>query len=95
LRRKEISLISLVVIFPLACQLICHGPAFTGLCHFRFLIPSVAILAGIGLDTAVLTLTTRHPAAAAGTLAIATAWCLWNAITLVRLHPYEIFIAIP
>jgi hypothetical protein len=39
--------------FPLACQVICHGPSFTGLRHFLFVIPSLAILAGIGLDAAV------------------------------------------
>ena len=52
LQRRDIALVSLTVIFPLACQVICHGPAFTGLRHFLFVIPALATLAGIGLDTA-------------------------------------------
>lgn len=88
-RRKQITLIALTVIVPLACQVICHGPAFTGLRHFLFVLPSLAILAGVGFDLAVAAIVARHRSAAAGALAVATAWCLWNAVTLVRLHPYE------
>ena len=89
LQRRDITLVSLTVIFPLACQVIWHGPAFTGLRHFLFVIPPLAILAGIGLDTAVTALTTRGRAVASGGLAVVTACFLWNAVTLVRLHPYE------
>jgi hypothetical protein len=45
-QRKDISLLSITVIFPLACQVIGHGPAFTGLRHFLFVIPPLAVLAG-------------------------------------------------
>jgi hypothetical protein len=90
LQRRQIALVLFMAGFPLLCQVVCHGPAFTGLRHFLFVIPSLAILAGIGLDAAVAALATRQRSAmAAGALAIMTASCLWNAITLVRLHPYE------
>ena len=89
LRRGDIALVSLTVIFPLACQVIWHGPAFTGLRHFLFVIPPLAILAGIGLDTAVTALTARGRAVASGGLVAVTACLLLNAATLVRLHPYE------
>ncbi len=80
---------SLTVIFPLACQVIWHGPAFTGLRHFLFVLPALAILAGIGLDAALAALATRGRVVASGGLAIVTACFLWDAVTLVRLHPYE------
>jgi hypothetical protein len=86
---RDITLVSLVVIFPLACQVIWHGPAFTGLRHFLFLIPALAVLAGIGLDKALTALMTRGRIAAAGGLAVITACFVWDAVTLVRLHPYE------
>ena len=89
LQRRDIALVSLTVIFPLACQVICHGPAFTGLRHFLFVIPALAVLAGIGLDAAVTALATRGRLVASGGLAVVTACFLWNAVTLVRLHPYE------
>ena len=87
--RRDIALVSLTVIFPLLCQVICHGPAFTGMRHFLFVIPALAALAGIGLDAALTALATRGRAVASGALAVVTACLVWNAVTLVRLHPYE------
>jgi Dolichyl-phosphate-mannose-protein mannosyltransferase len=89
LQRRDIALVSLTVIFPLACQVIWHGPAFTGLRHFLFVIPALAVLAGIGLDTAVTALATRGRVVASGGLVVVTACLLLNAATLIRLHPYE------
>jgi hypothetical protein len=89
LRRRDIGLLSLTVIFPLLCQVICHGPAFTGMRHFLFVIPALAALAGIGLDAAVTALATRGRLLASGGLAVVTACMLADAVTLVRLHPYE------
>ena len=86
---RDITLLSLIVIFPMVCQVICHGPAFTGLRHFLFLIPLLAVLAGIGLDRALALLRTRGRSFAGAGLAIMTACLLWDAVTLVRLHPYE------
>ena len=89
LRRRDIALVSLTVIFPLLCEVISHGPAFTGMRHFLFVIPALATLAGIGLDTAATALATRGRLAASGGLAIVTACLLSGAVTLLRLHPYE------
>jgi hypothetical protein len=89
LRRKGIALVSLTVIIPLACEVTFRGPAFTGLRHFLFVIPAIAVLAGIGLDTALNVLAARGRLIAASGLAVVTAGLLWNAATLARLHPYE------
>ena len=89
LRRRDIALVSLTVVFPLTCEVICRGPAFTGLRHFLFVIPSLATLAGIGLDAAVTSLATRGRLAATAALALVSTCLLWNAVTLFRLHPYE------
>jgi hypothetical protein len=86
---REIALVALTVVFPLACHVIWHGPAFSGLRHFLFLIPALAVLAGIGLDRALAALRTRGRLVASGGLAIMTACLLWDGVTLVRLHPYE------
>ncbi len=89
LPQRDIALLSLSVMFPLTCQVAFHGPAFTGLRHFLFVIPALTILAGIGLDTALTALGRRGRVAAAGGLAVVTACFVSNAVTLVRLHPYE------
>jgi hypothetical protein len=86
---REIMVVSLMVIFPLACQVIWHGPAFSGLRHFLFLIPLLAVLAGIGLDKALALLKTRGRMIFSGGLAVITACFLWDTVTLIRLHPYE------
>jgi hypothetical protein len=87
--RRDIVLVSLTVIVPVVCQVIFHGPAFTGMRHFLFVVPALAILAGIGLDAALTALAARGRLVASGGLAVVTACFLWNAVTLVRLHPYE------
>ncbi len=88
-RQKDIALVSLTAIFPVACQVICDGPAFTGLRHFTFVIPSLAVLAGIGFDGAITALATRYRAISFGALAGVMACFAWNAVSLVMLHPYE------
>jgi len=88
-QRRDIVLVSLTVIVPVVCQVIFHGPAFTGLRHFLFVVPALAILAGIGLDAVVTALATRGRLVASGGLALMTACFLWDAVTLVRLHPYQ------
>lgn len=87
--RSEVAMIALAVAFPLSCQVICHGPAFTGMRHFLFVIPSIAILAGIGLHLSISALERWRPIAAAGALAFVAAWYGWNLSRLVELHPYE------
>jgi hypothetical protein len=86
---REVALLSLMVIFPLSCQVIWHGPAFTGLRHFLFLIPVIAALSGIGLDRALRLVETRGPMFVSGAIAVIATCFLWNAVILFRLHPYE------
>ncbi len=86
---KDIALLSLTVIFPVASHVISHGPAFSGLRHFLFVIPPLAVLAGVGLDKLLEVLAARGRMLASGGLAVMAACFLWETTTLVRLHPYE------
>jgi hypothetical protein len=88
-RQGEITLLWLILLFPLACQVIWQGPAFTGLRHFLFLIPVLAVLSGIGLDKVIAALQARGGVAVSAGLAVMATGLIWNAATLVRLHPYE------
>jgi hypothetical protein len=88
-QRRDIILVALTVVFPLACEVVFRGPAFTGLRHFLFVIPAIAALAGIGLDRAITALAARGRWVATAGLAAVTAGLLWNGAILVRLHPYE------
>jgi hypothetical protein len=89
LEQRDIVLLSLTVIFPVACQVMLHGPAFTGLRHFLFVVPPIAALAGIGLDRLIRVFGNRSRAFALAGSAALTAFFLSDAVTLVRLHPYQ------
>ncbi len=87
--RREIALVALAVAFPLACQVISKGPAFTGLRHFTFVLPPLAVLAGIGIDAAAVALSSWRKPFGFAALAAASVYFTWNASVLLRLHPYE------
>jgi hypothetical protein len=88
-RRLETGFIAFTAAFPVACHVIAHGPAFTGLRHFLFVVPPLTVLAGIGFDALLSSLAARRAAyALAASLALA-AGLASDAVTLVRLHPYE------
>ena len=88
-RRRDVALVALIVAFPLACQVIARGPAFTGLRHFLFVLPPLAALAGIGIDTLAKALASVGKPLGFAVLAASGLWFTWNASVLLRLHPYE------
>jgi hypothetical protein len=89
LRRKEIALIALTAILPLICDVAIRGPADTGMRHFLFIVPPIAVLAGIGLSETLSRLAAANRLAAAVGLALVVVSLGWDATTLYRLHPDE------
>jgi hypothetical protein len=89
LRRRETAFVAFTVAFPLLCQVISDGPAFTGLRHFLFIIPPLAVLTGIGFEYSLAYIESRRRSLAVGGLAAIVAVMAWNAATLFRMHPYE------
>ncbi|HLH96294.1 MAG TPA: glycosyltransferase family 39 protein [Xanthobacteraceae bacterium] len=85
----EIAFLGFTIVFPLACQIIGHGPSFTGMRHFLFVVPPLTALAGIGVDAGLAVIAPRsrllHAAALVGVLAAFGQ----DALALERLHPYE------
>ena len=87
--RRETALIAFAAFFPLICDVIMRGPAFSGMRHFLFTVPPIAVLAGLGIDGMLSRLSVRGPLAAAFGLALVLLDLGWNATTLYRLHPDE------
>jgi hypothetical protein len=86
---QEIGLLAITILFPLLCQIAGHGPSFTGMRHFLFVVPPLAALAGIGAQVCLsLVESQRRGAGLVAYCAIAVAFA-WDATTLVKLHPYE------
>lgn len=93
-QRREVMLVAFAATFPVLCEVALHGPAFCGLRHFLFVLPPLAILAGVGLD--LLLKSWRNVRMLAPTaMAVILAGFTWNAVTLVRLHPYEYLVFNP
>ncbi len=89
LRSRETAFIAFTAIFPVVCQVILHGPSFSGLRHFLFVLPVIAVLSGIGLDAALTSLEAWRRAVALTAYAALAIALAWPASVMIRLHPYE------
>jgi Dolichyl-phosphate-mannose-protein mannosyltransferase len=87
--RSETAFIALAAFLPLICDVIVRGPGFSGMRHFLFTVPPIAVLAGLGIDGMLSRLWLRARLAAAFGLALLALDLGWNATTLYRLHPDE------
>jgi hypothetical protein len=85
----ETAFVAFAALFPLLCQVVARGPAFTGLRHFLYLAPPLAVLTGIGFDALFAWAAAwDRRAVFAGVVALSAVF-LWQASQLARLHPYE------
>jgi hypothetical protein len=87
-RSNETLFVAFIAVFPVVCEAVAEGPAFTGMRHFLFVMPPLAVLSGIGFDSLIESLREWRWARAAAVAALVAALA-WNASLLVRLHPYE------
>ena len=87
--RKETAVIAFGAFLPPICEAIVDGPAFSGMRHFLFIVPPIAVLAGLGLSGLLLRLESFSRLAVAGAVAFVALGLSWNATTLYRLHPDE------
>ena len=87
--RKETSLIAVAALLPLLCEVIVRGPADTGMRHFLFIVPPIAVLAGLGVDGLLRRIEGYHRFAVPAGLGLLLVGLVSNATTLYRLHPDE------
>ncbi|MBH5402454.1 hypothetical protein HZZ13_32390 [Bradyrhizobium sp. CNPSo 4010] len=88
-RCRDLALLSAMVLLPLGCQALVHGPAFSGMRHFLFVLPPLATLAGVGLSDVLDGIALRGRRLASAGLAVMCAYFLSEGLMLARLHPYE------
>jgi hypothetical protein len=88
-RDRETALVAFAALFPVFCQVLVEGPAFTGMRHFLFVVPAFAVLAAIAVGGILTWLRAWHRFAAAAGIAVVCIALSWPAVTLARLHPYE------
>jgi hypothetical protein len=86
---KDAGLLVFTIMFPLACQVIGHGPSFTGMRHFLFVVPPLAVLAGIGIERCISACEAAGRLPGLAALAVVAVAIASDAVALVRLHPYE------
>jgi hypothetical protein len=89
LRARETGFVAFTAVLPVLLHVASHGPAFTGMRHFVFVVPPLTVLAGIGFDW-LLSLIAKHSRALAtfGLVCLGASF-IWIAAVLVRLHPHE------
>ena len=85
-RRLGILTVVIAAILPLAYALIARPTAYNVLRHFAFVLPPLAILAGLGLARALSVIGPRTRTVAAAVIAAA---CLLPVARIAQLHPYE------
>jgi hypothetical protein len=78
----------LAAVFPIAFSLATAPALYNGVRHFSFVLPPLAVLAGIGLDGA-LRQVRQWRVVSAFTVALLLAVAGENLLVMVRLHPYE------
>jgi hypothetical protein len=88
-RRRETGFIAFTAIFPVMCEVITQGPALDGCRHFLFVLPPLAILAGIGIHTSIDFLSRISRSASIAGILIVAFFYTWTATKLYALHPYE------
>jgi len=88
-RQRESAMLAFIALFPVLCQVIGHGPAFTGMRHFIFVVPPLAALAGIGFDALLTKFALKGRLLGASAIAGVVGAFVINAVTLIQLHPYE------
>jgi hypothetical protein len=86
---RETAFVAATAIVPVLLHIAGHGPAFSGMRHFIFVVPPLAVLAGLGIDRAFDFLSGRQRVLGAAALAGLSAGYVWTASVVVRLHPYE------
>jgi Dolichyl-phosphate-mannose-protein mannosyltransferase len=87
--RKETALVAFAAFFPLISEVIVDGPAFTGMRHFLFTVPPIAVLAGLGLNGLLGRLENVNRLAGGAAATVIALGLGWNASTLYQLHPDE------
>lgn len=87
--RRETMLIAFIALYPVLCTVAMRGPGFTGMRHVLYVVPPLAVLAGLGFDSFVHALTRLRPAVGAAALAALVAGLAWLGVQLVQLHPHQ------
>ena len=87
-RKSEVGFLIFVAVFPVFCEAISEGPAFTGMRHFIFVLPVLAVLAGIGFDALLNLLRARRLLQYSFATLLIVAFS-HNVGALASLHPYE------
>lgn len=79
-------LLLLWLFFPIAYQIVTRPNVYNGLRHFLFILPALAVLAGIGALAVLERVRVRYRTPVLGALLLLVVWPVTH---LVRLHPYQ------
>jgi hypothetical protein len=89
-RRLAVAgLLTFAILFPPLYAIIKRSPLYDGLRHFLFLVPLLAVVAGVSLADIGRRAVARSRAAAAVFAAVILGHCVRMIVTMVHLHPHQ------
>jgi hypothetical protein len=88
-RRAALTMVVLAALFPIALTVAMRPAMYNGIRHFLFIVPPIAVLAGLAGGALIARLSAWKPAAAGGAAIAIVLACAPPVTAMVRLHPYE------
>jgi hypothetical protein len=88
-RRAALLIVVLAALFPIMLTVALRPAMYNGIRHFLFVVPPLAVLAGLAGGFMVRRLGGWQPVAGVAAAALIVAACLPPVIAMARLHPYE------
>jgi hypothetical protein len=88
-RRAALMMVVLAALFPIVLTVAMRPAMYNGIRHFVFIVPPMAVLAGLAGSHLMSRLSAWKPAAAAAAAAAMALACVPPVTAMVRLHPYE------
>ncbi len=77
------------ILFPLAYVIVRNSTLYNGIRHLLFLVPLIAVVAGMALDHILVLLSRTRKALRITAVTGMAGYALWIAVTCIRLHPYQ------
>jgi hypothetical protein len=88
-RRSMLLMLVLAATLPLLIALVKRPALYNEIRHFLFVVPPIAVLAGVGFARLIDWLSVRNRTAALGAAALAGVAALLPFVEMIRLHPYQ------
>ncbi len=86
---RQYLFVAMAILVPIAAFMVIRPVAYNGVRHFLFIVPPLVVLAGIGLDKALVVAARKRRHFATVLWAVLLFGFAWQAVLMANLHPYQ------